>query len=97
MAIILGILNGRADARAGKPPYLYGILFHRNLRGDLLKTGFAAIANLMLMGILLDTVFQWVILGVAYPGAALIIGPALIAAPYTVVRALTNRLARKAR
>jgi hypothetical protein len=33
-AIILGVLNGLADARAGRPPYLYGMLFHRGLRRD---------------------------------------------------------------
>jgi hypothetical protein len=97
MAIILGILSGLADARTGRPPYLYGILFHRDLRGDLVKTGFSTIANLLLMGILLDAVFQWIILRTVYPGPALIIGPILIIAPYTVARALSNRLSRQAR
>ena len=97
MAIILGVLNGLADARAGRPPYLYGMLFRRSLRGELLRMGFSTIANLLLMGILLDAVFQRIILGVAHPGAALIIGPILIVTPYAVARALSNRLARKAK
>ena len=37
--------------------------------------------------------FQWVILGVSYPGAALVVGPVLIMAPYAIARALSNRLA----
>jgi hypothetical protein len=94
MAVIFGVLSGLRDARAGRPPYIYGILFHPNLRGDLMKTGFSAIANLMLMGILLDAVFQWIILGVAHPGAALIIGPILVATPYVAARSFSNRLAR---
>jgi hypothetical protein len=52
------------------------------------------VANLLLMGILLDSVFQWVILGASYPGPALVVGPVLIAAPYAVARALSNRAAR---
>jgi hypothetical protein len=96
-AIILGVLNGLADARAARPPYLYGILFHRNLRSDLAKTGFSTIVNLLLMGILLDVVFQRIILGVAYPGPALIIGPALIVTPYVIARSLSNRLAPRAK
>ena len=95
MAVILGVLSGLADARAGRPPYLWGILFHRHLRGDLVRTGFSTIVNLLLMGILLDTVFQRIILGVAHPGAALIIGPILICTPYAIARALSNRLAPK--
>jgi hypothetical protein len=93
-ALILGILNGLADARAGRPPYLYGMLFHRNLRRDLAREGFSAIVNLILMGILLDAVFQWIILGVSHFGAALVTGPILIITPYVVARALSNRLAR---
>jgi hypothetical protein len=94
IAIILGILGGLADARAGRPPYLQGVLFHRGLRSDLLRTGFESVVNLLLMGILLDAVFQWVILGRSHPGAALVLGPVLIVFPYTLGRALSNRLAR---
>jgi hypothetical protein len=46
------------------------------------------------MGILLDSVFQWLILGNSYPGAALVVGPVLIVAPYSLSRALANRIAR---
>jgi hypothetical protein len=94
IATLLGIRSGRADARAGRPPYLYGVLFHRGLRAELLRSGFGTVVNLLLMGILLDAVFQWVILGVSHPGAALVVGPVLIVAPYSLTRALSNRLAR---
>jgi len=92
IATILGIRNGLADARAGRPPYLWGMLFHRGLRSELARTGLATVANLLLMGILMDSVFQWIILGVSYPGAALVVGPVLIVGPYVVARALSNRL-----
>ena len=92
IATILGIRNGLADARAGRPPYLWGMLFHRHLRSELARTGLATVANLLLMGILMDSVFQWIILGVSYPGAALVVGPVLIMAPYAIARALSNRL-----
>jgi hypothetical protein len=93
IAILLGIRSGLADTRAGRPPYLYGVLFHRGLRGDLVKTGFETVVNLLLMGILLDAVFQWVILGVSHPGAALVVGPVLIGLPYSLARTLSNHLA----
>jgi hypothetical protein len=34
------------------------------------------------------------ILGQAYPGAALVVGPVLITTPYAIARALANRVAR---
>jgi hypothetical protein len=93
VATVLGIWSGLADARAGRPPYLYGLLFHRALRGELARTGFETVVNLLLMGILLDAIFQWVILGVSHPGAALVVGPVLIVLPCSLARALSNRLA----
>jgi hypothetical protein len=94
IATILGIRSGLADARTGRPPYLFGVLFNRKLRPELLKSGFTTIVNVLLMGILVDSVVQWLILGSSYPGAALVVGPVLIAAPYSVTRAVTNRSAR---
>jgi hypothetical protein len=94
IATILGIRSGLADARSGRPPYIWGVLFNRELRSELLKSGFATIVNLVLMGILLDSIFQWVIFGSSYPGAALVVGPLLIVTPYSMARALTNRCAR---
>jgi hypothetical protein len=97
MAIILGVRSGLADARAGRPPYLYGVLFHSDVRRELMKSGFETVVNLLMMGILLDSIFQWLILGASYPGAALVVGPVLIVAPYSVARALSNRLVRPRR
>ena len=94
IAIVLGIRGGLADARAGRPPYLYGVLMHRRLRHELMRSGFETVVNLLLMGILMDAVCQWLILGVSYPGAALVVGPVLIVGPYTLARALSNRFAR---
>jgi hypothetical protein len=80
VAILLGIRDGLLDARAGRPPYLYNVLFHQRQRRELLLSGFDTIVNLLLMGILLDAIAQWLILGASYPGAALVIGPVLIEA-----------------
>jgi len=96
VAIVLGIRNGIGDARAGRPPYLWGVLFHRNARAELLASGFTAISNLLLMGVLIDSICQWLILGNSYLGAALVVGPVLIVAPYTIARALSNRVVSRA-
>jgi hypothetical protein len=95
IATILGIRNGRADARTGRRPYLMGLLTDREHRGELAREGFGTIVNLLLMGILLDSIFQWMILGQSYPGAALVVGPVLITTPYALARALANRATRR--
>jgi hypothetical protein len=94
VATLLGIRSGIADARAGRPPYLRRLATDHHHRRELLQEGLATVATLLLMGILLDSVFQWMILGVSHPGAALIVGPVLITTPYALARALANRAAR---
>jgi len=91
MAVALGLVAGRADARAGRAPYLYALLLGSENRGSLARSALGDVANLLLMGILVDSVCQWLILGASYLGAALVVGPVLIAFPYAAARALTNR------
>jgi hypothetical protein len=93
LAILLGVRGGLADARAGNPPYLFGLLFHAGRRRELMQSGVAAISTLLAMGIILDVVFQFILYQAVHPGAALVVGPILICLPYALSRALTNRLA----
>jgi hypothetical protein len=92
VAIVLGIRGGLRDAKAGNPPFLFGLLFSAGRRRELLLNGVAAIRNLVAMGIIMDIVFQLVLYRSVHPGAALVIGPILICLPYTVSRALTTRV-----
>lgn len=97
IAILLGIRDGLIDARASRPPYLYNLLFCHGQRRELLWSGFNTVVNLVLIGILLDSIAQWLILGASYPVPALVIGPVLITIPYALARALANRVARLCR
>jgi len=95
LAVLLGVRGGLADARAGNPPYLFGLLFGAGRRRDLLRSGAAAIRNLLAIGIILDLVFQLILYRAVHPGAAVLVGPILIGGPYALSRALTTRLARR--
>jgi hypothetical protein len=94
VASLLGLRSGRENARVGRPPFLFGVLFRAEARTRLLAPAFGSIINWLLMGILMDSLFQWVLLGTSYPGAALGVGPVLITVPYAVARALAHRGAR---
>jgi len=93
IAILIGLRGGLADARAGRPAYLYGLLLGGENRRDLVRSGWAAVRDLVAMGIVLDAVAQLLIYRQVHPGAALVIGPVLIGLPYSAARALTNRVA----
>ena len=73
--------------------YLSGLLFGAATRRELLRSGVAAIRNMVALGIIMDIVFQLVLYHSVHPGAAVVIGPILICFPYALSRALTTRLA----
>jgi hypothetical protein len=95
VAIFLGIRAGIADGRAGRLPYIFSLLSDGKRRGELLKEGFAQVTTLVAMAILLDAISQWLILRAIYPGPALVVGPVLIAFPYSLSRALANRYVKR--
>jgi len=94
VAIILGIRSGIADARAGKPPFVFAFLFDHSQRWLLLKHAFGQLSALLAMSILLDLVAQFLILRQMFALPALILGPVLIAVPYSTSRSLTGLLWR---
>ena len=94
VAIILGVRDGVKDARAGNPPFLSGLVFHSVDRPGLLRSALASVRDLVAVAILLDVVAQFLMFRMVHPGAALLLGPVLIATPYAVSRALVNRFAQ---
>jgi len=97
IAILLGWRSGLIDFRSGRPPYLHGLILGGANRKELLRSGLAAIRDLLAIGIVLDALAQLLIYGQVHPGAALVVGPVLICLPYSLARALANRLARLTR
>lgn len=91
VAIFLGIRAGKADARASRSPYILALVRGHEDRRKLLKEAFAQLSTLLAVAILLDCISQFLILRAVYPGAALVVGPVLIAIPYSLSRALSNR------
>jgi len=55
---------------------------------------FASVRDLMVLATLLDLACQYLIFREIHPGAALLIGPILIAGPYIATRILTCRIVR---
>ena len=94
VAILLGIRGGIADARDRRPPFILAFLFDHSRRWLLLKHAFGQLSVLLAMSILLDLVAQYLILRQMFPLPALILGPVLIAVPYSTSRSLTGLLWR---
>jgi hypothetical protein len=95
LAILLGILDGRQDARRGLGPF--GAQVVRGPSGERRQKVGEAIRRLafpLVMAVLLSAVFQWVIVKRFHPLASLAFAVLLVALPYSLARGLANRATR---
>src|SRR5262245_46376186 len=102
MATIAALKAGLADARAGRSAYLSAILRKPEERTARLSEGLVATAQIILMGLAIDTIYQLKEFKTFYPGEAIVIAIALAFLPYLLLRGPIARvasffIARKAR
>ena len=90
MAAIVAIRDGLKDIRAGREPY-----FWRALGVTRLREGLNATARIILLGIVMDAIYQMIVLGRFYPAEAVIIALVLGFVPYLLIRGPAARIARR--
>ena len=95
MATIFAVRSGWLDARTGKPPYFWALLNNPAHRADMIRDGWKSIGTLFAVALVLDVVYQLIVLRFVYPGEALIVAFLLAIVPYLILRGLVNRIARK--
>jgi hypothetical protein len=95
MAFIAAVHDGIQDARVHRTPYLRAVLLEPAERGDRLREGLFATARLVLLGLGMDAIYQWRVLGTFYPGEALLIAFLLAVVPYLVLRGPVSLIARR--
>jgi hypothetical protein len=94
MASFFAIRSGLADARAGKPPYFWSLLTDPGERAGMIKDGWKSIGRVFLLALLLDVVYQIIVLRFVYVGEAIIVAFVLAIVPYLFIRGPVTRLAR---
>lgn len=95
VAVALGVRDGIMDANAGRPPYLFGMLFARERRRELIRDGINHTTKPMAVGIALDMILQWYIFRSVRLYAAVLVGIFLIGLPYGLSRGIANRITRR--
>jgi hypothetical protein len=95
MACIFAVIAGLKDAKAGRPPYFWGLLTHPGQRAAMVRDGWKSVGKVFLLAIVLDVVYQIVVQRFVYPGEVLIVAFLLAIVPYLILRGLVTRFARK--
>jgi len=93
MAALLAFIAGLRDAREHRPPYLWTLVTDPSQRGDLLRDGWKAIARVFILAIVMDLIYQLVVLRWLYPFELLIVAVLLAVVPYLLLRGPVNRVA----
>ena len=97
MGAFYAFRDGRKDAIAGHSPYFLSILFDPGRRPDLLREGWQAVSRVVALGIVMDALYQIVVLRSVRPLELIVIVLALAVAPYVLLRGPFNRLLRRRR
>jgi len=95
MAAFFAIRSGLADARAGKPPYFWGLLSAHGQRAEMIKDGWKSVGRVFILALVLDAVYQLIVLHFVYPGEMIIVAFVLAIVPYLILRGLVTRMARR--
>jgi hypothetical protein len=96
MAIFLAIKDGLKDAREGKPAYFWALFTDKSARRAMLEDGWKSVGKVFILAIVLDCIYQVIVLRRIYPGEALLVAMILAIVPYLLVRGPVNRVARSA-
>lgn len=94
MATIAALLGGVKDARTGRDPYFWTILTNSAKRGSHLHEGLIATARVILLGLCMDLIYQFIVFDTFYPAEAVIIAGLLAFVPYLLLRGPITRVAR---
>lgn len=93
MAAFAAFHDGVNDAREGRLPYLWTIFTNRTERKGRLYEALISTARIILLGLVMDTVYQFIVLKSFHPGQAVVIALALALVPYLLLRGPVARIA----
>jgi len=94
MATLFAVRAGVRDAREGNPPFLYSFILHVDNRKNLAASAWKDVGKVFILAIVLDTVYQLVVLHAFRSLQTLIVAVVLSLIPYALVRGPAMRIAK---
>jgi hypothetical protein len=82
------------DARTGRRPYLWKIATDNTVRRQAAEEAWKSVGKVFLLAVVLDVVYQLLVLKTVYPIQAFAVAVILAIVPYLLLRGIANRVAR---
>ena len=95
MATIAALRDGIRDARTGRAPFLWTVVTDPTKRVGLLDEALIATSRIILLGLAMDSIYQFIQFDAFHPAEAVIVGLLLAFVPYVLLRGLITRIARR--
>jgi hypothetical protein len=94
MATALAIRDGYRDASRGRSPYLWAIIHDPPRRRNRLREGIHAVARVLILGMVMDGIYQLFVMKAFRPLELVNIVVLLAFIPYVIVQGPAERIAR---
>lgn len=95
MAALFAIRAGRRDAREGRRPYLWAVVWASSNRREMILHGWRDVGRVFVLAIGVDLIYQFAVLHAFRPGEAVFLGIVLAIVPYLIFRGVVNRILRR--
>ena len=93
MSIFLAIRSGLKDSREGKPAFLWEFCEDPALRRELISECWKSVGKIFILAVVLDCIYQVIVLRWIYVFDALVVALFLAIIPYVIIRGPINRIA----
>jgi hypothetical protein len=95
MATIAAVMSGMQDARLGRTPFLHTVLTNPAERAGRLDEAIVDTSRILLLGLVMDSIYQFIVFDSFHPGEAVIVTLMLAFMPYVLLRGPVARVARR--
>ena len=94
MAVIFAVSSGLKDAKEGRPAYFWALFTQPESRRDMLRDGWKSVGKVFVIAIIIDAIYQYIVLQKFYPFEAFLVAAILAFIPYIIIRGPVNRITR---
>jgi hypothetical protein len=92
IGLLLGVRDGMVDAKAGKPPFILDLIANNENREEKLSSLLTSLSKTVLIAVMLDVIAQYLIFDQVRITSAVMIAIIILIVPYSIARAVTNRI-----
>jgi hypothetical protein len=94
IAIYFATRAGLRDAREDRAPYFWALIYDPTHRHEMLHQGWRDVGKIFVIAVILDVIYQLLVVRWIYPGETLIVATILALIPYLLLRGLVTRIVR---